>query len=97
MPHALRTPHQRPSLLRFARPTDAPDRMALAVSSDYPEAVELVTRLYDEFGFDTVDNSPLRESWRSTPGTAMWNFHDTGQNRDELTYNLARAHRVSPA
>ncbi|MFD0222459.1 hypothetical protein ACWGPD_34635 [Streptomyces hirsutus] len=29
--------------------------------------MELVTRLYDRFGFDTVDNSPLSESWRSGP------------------------------
>jgi predicted dinucleotide-binding enzyme len=43
-------------------------RLALSASSDFPEAVELVTRLYDQFGFDTVDNSPLSESWRSGPG-----------------------------
>jgi predicted dinucleotide-binding enzyme len=53
-----------------------------------------VTRLYDRFGFDTVDAGPLRESWRSTPGTAMWRFHDTGQSRADLVRNLARAERV---
>ncbi|GAA4701888.1 hypothetical protein GCM10023198_23880 [Promicromonospora umidemergens] len=43
--------------------------MALAVSSDYPEAVDLVTRLYDQLGLDTVDHSPLSESWRNAPGS----------------------------
>ncbi|TYP90496.1 NADPH-dependent F420 reductase [Blastococcus xanthinilyticus] len=84
---------QAPSLFRFARPADSPDRMALAVSSDHREAVELVTRLYDQFGFDTVDNSPLSESWRSAPGTPMWHFHDTGQSREQLVLNLSRATR----
>jgi len=86
---------QAPSLFRFARPAGAPDRHALAVSSDYPEAVELVTRLYDQLGFDTVDNSPLSESWRSAPGTPMWNFHAVGQSRDALVANLRRAQRTS--
>lgn len=85
---------QAPSLFRFARPPGAPDRHALAVSSDHAEAVELVTRLYDQFGFDTVDNSPLSESWRSTPGTPMWNFHHVGQTHQELILNLQQAERI---
>lgn len=46
-----------PALVRLARPAGAPDRMALTVSSDHPEAVKIVTRLYDDLGFDAVDNS----------------------------------------
>ncbi|NDK32770.1 NADPH-dependent F420 reductase [Nesterenkonia haasae] len=82
-----------PALMRLARPAGAPDRSALAVSSDYPEAVELVTDFYDRLGFDTVDNSPLRESWRSTPGTPMWQASFEGQTREELRRNLQRAER----
>jgi predicted dinucleotide-binding enzyme len=82
---------QGPSLFRFARPAGDPDRSALAVSSDHPEAVELVTRLYDQFGYDAVDNSPLSESWRSEPGTPMWNYHHVGQTRGHLVLNLRRA------
>jgi predicted dinucleotide-binding enzyme len=85
---------QAPSLFRLGRPAGDPARSALAVSSDHPEAVELVTRLYDQFGFDAVDNSPLSESWRSAPGTPMWHFHDTGQSREALVRNLARAEPV---
>lgn len=82
---------QAPSLLTYGRPAGASDRIALAVSSDHPEAVDLVTRLYDEFGFDTVDNSPLSESWRSAPDTPMWRDSFEGQSRERLVRNLAEA------
>ena len=86
---------QAPRLFTSSRPAGAPDRQALSVSSNFPEAVALVTRLYDQFGFDTVDNSPLSESWRSGPGQPAWTalLHQT---RAELTANLARAQRTSP-
>ncbi|MGK5680260.1 NADPH-dependent F420 reductase [Actinoplanes sp. URMC 104] len=82
-----------PAVFRLARPAGAPDRKALVVSSDHPEAVELVTRFYDDLGFDAVDNSPLSESWRSAPGTPMWRHHVDGQSREELISNLQRAQR----
>lgn len=87
---------QAPRVFTSGRPAGAPDRLALSVSSDFPEAVELVTRLYDQFGFDTVDNSPLSESWRSGPGQPAWNRH-AHQNREELIQNLSRARRIIPA
>ncbi|GAB3650244.1 NADPH-dependent F420 reductase [Glycomyces tarimensis] len=89
-------------MLSAARPAGDPDRMALSVSSDHPEAVALVTRLYDQFGFDTVDNSPLSESWRSAPGQPAWvrmtlrNRDMAWQNREELIRNLRRANRITP-
>lgn len=83
---------QAPRLLKMARPAGTPDRHALSVSSDHPEAVELVTRLYDQFGFDTVDNSPLSQSWRSGPGQPAWLAHEH-QTREQLAANLARARR----
>lgn len=82
-----------PALVRLARPAGAPDRTALAVSSDHPEAVEVVTELYERLGFDAVDHSPLRESWRSAPGTPMWQASFDGQSREELVRNLALARR----
>ncbi|WP_255566118.1 NADPH-dependent F420 reductase [Mumia sp. zg.B21] len=86
---------QAPRLFLSASPPGTPRRHALSVSSDFPEAVEVVTRLYDEFGFDTVDNSPLRESWRSGPGQPAWNAH-AHQTREELAANLAAAKRGIP-
>ena len=93
--HPMRVPSdKRPALLRLARPAGATDRKALALSSDFPDAVDLVTRLYDDLGFDAVDNSPLSESWRSDPGTPMWRHHVDGQSREELVHNLRRAKRI---
>src|SRR5690606_1773204 len=77
-----------PAIFRLARPRDAEDRIALVVSSDHPEAVEVVGQIYDELGFDTVNNSPLSESWRSAPGTPMWMKSVDGQSRSELIHNL---------
>lgn len=80
-----------PALERLARPRGATDRKALAVSSDYSEAVDFVTRLYDDLGFDAVNNSPLVESWRSAPGTPAWAASFDGQSREALIRNLQRA------
>jgi predicted dinucleotide-binding enzyme len=89
---------QSPTLLRFARPPSSPERVALAVSSDHPDAVELVTALYDQFGFDTVDNSPLSESWRSGPGTPVWHYSlRGGQGQRALVHNLAAATPIARA
>lgn len=85
---------QAPRLLRSGRPPGHPERLALSVSSDHADAVELVTRLYDEFGFDTVDNSPLSESWRTAPGQPAWLRH-AWQGRDELAVNLRRARPIT--
>ena len=73
-----------------ASPAGTPNRRALAVSSDYPEATELVTKLYDEVGFDTVDVGPLAESWRVERDQPAYVIR---QNRDELVANLAKATR----
>jgi hypothetical protein len=85
---------QAPRIIAWGRPRGSPDRVALAASSDFPEAVEIVTRLYDEFGFDTVDNSPLSESWRTRPGQAAWK--QERHTRTELIANLAGARRIVP-
>ncbi len=71
-------------------PAGTPDRRALATASDFDDAAQLVTDLYDEFGFDTVNVGPLSESWRierDTPGYGI------RQNREQLVDNLAKAQR----
>jgi predicted dinucleotide-binding enzyme len=52
-------------------PHGTPGRRALTTASDFPDAIEFVTRFYDEIGFDTVSLGSLDESWRidrDTPG-----------------------------
>ena len=47
-------------------------------------------RLYDEFGFDTVNVGPLAESWRVERDQPAYVVRQT---RDELVENLAKATR----
>jgi predicted dinucleotide-binding enzyme len=72
-------------------PAGTPNRRALAVASDHPEAVEWVTRFYDELGFDAVDTSPLSESWRVERDRPAYVVR---QNAEELRANLAKAPRT---
>jgi len=72
-------------------PAGTPNRRALATAGDDPEAVAFVTRLYDEFGFDTVNIGPLSESWRVERDRPAYVVR---QNAEELTANLAKANRL---
>jgi predicted dinucleotide-binding enzyme len=83
---------QAPRIIAWGKPANSSDRLALSASSDFPDAVEIVRRLYDQFGFDTVDNSPLSESWRTRPGQPAWK--QERQTRMELIANLAHARRI---
>lgn len=77
-------------ILTDGAPVGTENRRALATSGDSDEAVALVTRVYDEFGFDTVNVGPLSESWRVERDQPAYVVR---QNADELTQNLARAER----
>lgn len=72
------------------KPVGAPDRRALALAGDDEGAKALLTRLYDEFGFDAVDAGPLREGWRLQRDTPAYVVR---QNAGELRANLAAAKR----
>ncbi|HET9126912.1 MAG TPA: NADPH-dependent F420 reductase [Propionibacteriaceae bacterium] len=71
-------------------PAGTPDRRALAVFGDDPEAVATVGRLIDSFGFDALEVTPLSEGWRiqrDTPG------YGPRLTRDGLRDALAKAKR----
>lgn len=72
-------------------PAGTPNRRALAVSSDFPDAVEFITDLLDQLGFDAVDVSPLSQSWRFERDRPAYVVR---QNREELIENLAKGNRV---
>jgi predicted dinucleotide-binding enzyme len=72
-------------------PDGTENRRALATASDYQEAADLVTRLYDEFGFDTVNVGPLSESWRVERDRPAYVKR---QNAVELKDNLEKAART---
>lgn len=54
------------------RPAGAPDRIALPVAGDNPEAKKICFRLMEETGFEPVDGGSLAESWRQQPGAKSY-------------------------
>src|SRR3954468_12632310 len=76
------------------KPAGTPNRRALVIAGDDAAAKARVTRLLDEFGFDTVDAGPLEEGWRiqrDTPG------YGPRRNAEELRRDLAAARRYADA
>jgi 8-hydroxy-5-deazaflavin:NADPH oxidoreductase len=71
-------------------PEGDPQRRALGLAGDDPGAKQLVTRLYNQFGFDAVDIGGLAESWRLDPGQPAFVVR---QNAEQLRANVARAAR----
>jgi len=72
------------------KPSGTKDRRALVIAGDDAAAKAAVTRLLDQFGFDTVDAGPLAEGWRiqrDTPG------YGPRRTAAELRKDLAAARR----
>ena len=73
-------------------PAGTKNRRALVIAGDDPEAKATVTRLLNQFGFDTVDAGPLSEGWRiqrDTPG------YGPRRTAEELRKDLAEAKRYA--
>jgi len=64
------------NIIERARPVGAPDRMALPVAGDDPDAKQVVMDLIAELGFDPVDAGDIDESWRQQPGTPVYGLDD---------------------
>jgi 8-hydroxy-5-deazaflavin:NADPH oxidoreductase len=77
-------------LTTTGKPAGTPDRRALVISGNDPEAKAVVTRLIDQFGFDVVDAGPLKESWRIQVGTPGYGPRRTAV---ELRKDLSAANR----
>jgi len=74
------------------QPAGTPNRRALVIAGDDAGAKTEMTRLLDEFGFDTVDAGPLKEGWRiqrDTPG------YGPRRTAEELRKDLAAARRYA--
>src|SRR5436309_14730119 len=74
------------------RPAGTPNRRALVIAGDDAGAKAAVTRLLDQFGFDTVDAGPLKEGWRIQRGTPAYGPRRTAE---ELRRDLAAAKRYA--
>ena len=74
------------------QPAGTKNRRALVIAGDDEQAKAVVTRLLDQFGFDTVDAGPLKEGWRiqrDTPG------YGPRRTAEELRKDLAAAKRYA--
>jgi predicted dinucleotide-binding enzyme len=79
-------------LTTHGQPAGTPNRRALVIAGDNMGAKAAVSRLIDQFGFDTVDAGPLREGWRiqrDTPG------YGPRRTAAELRRDLAAAKRYA--
>jgi 8-hydroxy-5-deazaflavin:NADPH oxidoreductase len=79
-------------LTTHGQPEGSPNRRALVIAGDDAAAKKTVTRLLNEFGFDTVDAGPLKEGWRiqrDTPG------YGPRRTAAELRGDLAAAKRYA--
>jgi predicted dinucleotide-binding enzyme len=79
------------ALTTDGQPHGASNRRALAIAGNDAAAKATVAKLIDEFGFDTVDIGPLKESWRiqrDTPG------YGPRRTASELRQDLAEAKRA---
>jgi predicted dinucleotide-binding enzyme len=72
-------------LMELFRPTGAPDRTALPLSGDDPDAKKEVADLLDVLGFDAVDLGTLADSWRSEPNTPLYAIPYVGRPPSGLT------------
>ncbi len=79
-------------LTTHGQPAGSKNRRALVIAGDDGAAKTVVTKLLDDFGFDTVDAGPLKEGWRiqrDTPG------YGPRRTADELRKDLAAAKRYA--
>src|SRR6476620_7156107 len=79
-------------LTTHGQPAGSKNRRALVIAGDDADEKAVVTKLLDDFGFDTVDAGPLREGWRiqrDTPG------YGPRRTSEELRKDLAAAKRYA--
>jgi predicted dinucleotide-binding enzyme len=77
-------------LTSHGQPAGSKNRRAFVIAGDDDQAKATVSRLIDQFGFDTVDAGPLKEGWRiqrDTPG------YGPRRTAEELRKDLAAAKR----
>lgn len=80
-------------LLEGGRPQGSPERIALPVAGDDPEAKALVMQLIDQIGFDPIDGGKLDDSWRQQPGTPVYT---ADKNADGVRAALVSAQHERP-
>lgn len=80
-------------ITKDAQPRGTPNRRALIVAGNDPEAKAIVRDLLDRIGFDSVDLGSAADSWRIQPGTPAYGPR---RNAEQLRADLAAATHVPP-
>jgi predicted dinucleotide-binding enzyme len=75
------------------RPPGAPDRRAIAVVSDDPQAAAAVAKLVDRLGFDPVTAGPMTRGRLLQPGGDLFGVRLTAE---QMRHALADTDAVSP-
>jgi predicted dinucleotide-binding enzyme len=84
------------ALTTDGQPSGTKNRRALVIAGNDPEAKAVVTRLLDQFGFDTVDAGPLKEGWRIQRDTPGYGPRRTAEElRKDLTTARRYAHQTA--
>lgn len=71
-------------------PKSSANRRALPFSCDTEKGKKIVTQLYEEFGFDSVDAGPLSQSWKFERGRPCYCVR---MNKEQLEQTLASTMR----
>ena len=80
------------------RPLGAPDRMALGVVGDDPDAVASVLAFLERIGFDAIDGGPLANGVAFQPGSPLFGApYRADRFRELLAAELERAQRTTIA
>lgn len=74
----------------LSRPAGSPDRAALAVAGDDPNAIETVAHLIDNLGFDPIPAGTLADSGALEPDSAVFGQH-LNQHQMRRALGIARA------
>jgi 8-hydroxy-5-deazaflavin:NADPH oxidoreductase len=69
-------------LQALARPSGSPERSALPIAGDDPQAKVTVAAFLDAIGYDTVDVGSLAEGWRFQPGAPVYGLVYAGGSAD---------------
>ena len=80
------------SLVNSGLPQNTASRVALPISGDNKQSKDLVARLVNDSGFDSLDYGSLQDSWRQQPGSPVY---CTDLTMSQLKKSIVKARKES--
>ncbi|WP_411823142.1 NADPH-dependent F420 reductase [Leptospira sp. 'Mane'] len=75
---------------RNGRPSGTKGRIALPISGDDVKSKEVIAKIIDSIGYDSMDVGSIAESWRQQPGTPVY---CTDPTKEDLMYWIQKCKR----